>query len=295
MPLPFDMRAFLLLLLFAGLSQTSIAQDTTPEAWRNALTLYASFDNAWEADVAEGDPRLYIAPSLGAMEEAVVVTADNDLVERATGKGQQGDALQFHSDWDPVFFFKVPANVAYQETDWAGTFSFWLRIDPENGLAPGYSDPFIITDKNWDNASFYVDFTMEDQPRHFRFAAFADKNIWNPDGLRWDAIAPEDRPMIDLSTHPFSGDSWTHVVLTFESFNTGNATGQMVGYLNGEQVGTLADRLQTISWNPAQTMMMLGRHYNGLFDELAVFNRALTEKEVRTLYQKGVRQLIAHE
>jgi hypothetical protein len=272
--------------------RTDIPEQTRP-AWLDALTFYASFDGQMHAEFAAGDPGLYTANDWGTIPEGTLIGAEgNASVEHAVGEGRYGDALRFHSDWDPITYFKVEDNVAYQEVDWSGTFSFWLRVNPETELEPGYSDPFIITDKNWDNASFYVDFTQDDQPRHFRFAAFADKPVWNPDHVPWEEIAVEDRPMIDLAEHPFAQGEWTHIVLTFEGFNTGQPSGRMTGYLNGVRAGVLEGRLQTMSWDLSRTGMAMGRHFQGLFDELAVFNQALGTEEVRQLYETHLRELV---
>lgn len=250
---------------------------------KDALTFYASFDEGFTADYARGDATLYTSASWDLESGVSAVTGEEGLVSRLNHGGRFGGALRFNTDWDPVVFFMAKDNLQYAENNWAGSFSFWLRADPVNGLAPGYSDPFIVTDKNWDNASFYVDFT-EAQPRHFRFAAFSDYHVWNPDTLPWERIPIENRPMIDLATHPFGSDQWTHVVLTFEAVNADTQTGVMKGYVNGEYVGRLDQESLTINWDLEKVLMGLGRHYAGDFDELAVFNRALALEEIQALY-----------
>lgn len=249
---------------------------------KNALTFYASFDEGFTADYAKGDPVLYTTKSWNISDELTAVTGEEGLVERLESGGRTGGALRFSTDWNPVVFFKGEENVTYKESDWAGSFSFWLRIDPAEGLEPGYSDPFIISDKNWDNASFYVDFT-EDTPRHFRFAAFPDKEIWNPENIGWEAVPVDSRPMVDLAEMPFSDESWVHVVLVYSSVNAGS-TGQLDGYLNGTYVGTKTIENLQISWQEDQVLMAIGRHYAGDFDDLAVFNRVLTAQEIQQLY-----------
>ena len=51
--------------------------------------------------------------------------------------------------------------------------------------------------------------------------------------------------------------------------------------------------LVATGWDPSKALVMLGLNYIGLFDELAIFNRALADQEVRTLYQlrEGVASL----
>lgn len=284
----FEPRFFALLLL-AILSCQPAANEDVPVDLKEALTFYASFDEGFAADFADGDPVLYTAPSWDPSVDAVPVSADNALVTRLTDGGQIGGALRFSTNWNPVVYYAGKDNVAYTAENWSGAFSFWLRIDPDAGLEAGYSDPFIITDKNWDNASLYVDFT-DTLPRHFRFAAFADHGIWNPELLAWEDVQPADRPMLDLATHPFSADTWTHVVLSFEGMNAAEA--RMTGYLNGEQVGVFNEQNWTISWEIDKVMMAIGRHYTGDLDELAVFNRALTAQEVQALFSSPLIDLL---
>ena len=284
----FDPRFFALLLL-AVLSCQSAAREDASVDLKDALTFYASFDEGFAADFADGDPALYTAPSWDPTVDAAPIAADNALVTHLKEGGRTGGALRFSTKWNPVVYYAGKDNVAYTPENWSGAFSFWLRIDPDTGLEGGYSDPFIITDKNWDNASLYVDFT-DTLPRHFRFAAFADHGVWNPDLLAWDAVAPADRPMIDLENHPFSADSWTHVVLSFEGMNAEAA--RMTGYLNGQQVGVFDQQNWMISWDMDKVMMAVGRHYTGDLDELAVFNRALTNKEVQALFSSPLIDLL---
>ena len=251
-----------------------------PPSWLEAITLYASFDEHMDADYAEGDPLFYMAPSWDALSNIERVKADNPYVTRIPTGGKYGGALSFDSNWNPVLFFKGAENVAYRDADWSGSFSFWLRVNPDEDLREGYSDPLIVTDENWDNGSFYVDFTEEDRPRHFRFALFSDYAVWNPELKAWDEIKPVDRPMIDVEHHPFGNGEWAHVALVFENVNVEGASSLLRGYLNGEQVGEYEVYPARITWDVHRTMLALGRHYKGQFDELAVFNRALTPEEV---------------
>ena len=91
--------------------------------------------------------------------------------------------------------------------------------------------------------------------------------------------------MIDLAALPFNGEAWTHVVLTFERVNSSTETGTMKGFVDGEYLGTLEQENLTLHWQPEKVLMVLGRHYSGDFDDLAVFNRALTQAEVQALYE----------
>lgn len=56
-------------------------------------------------------------------------------------------------------------------------------------------------------------------------------------------------------------------------------------YRDGEFQGALSPRQQTFTWDSSQTLVMLGVGYIGQFDELSIFKRPLTEKEIEGLYQ----------
>ena len=268
---------------------TDTAGQGTPvtAALSEALTFYASFDEQYAADYARGDATLYTAANWKTFEDATPVEADHAIVRRIAEGGRYGGALEFQTDWDPIVFFKGEDNIAYTENGWQGSFSFWLRVVPDEDLEEGYSDPFIVTDKSWDNASLYVDFTEDDRPRRFRFAVFSDYSFWNPSSTPWEEVAVADRPMIDVESAPFAAGDWTHVVLTFAGINS-DAPATLIGYIDGLEAGRMETRVIRINWLTDRVLMALGRHYTGAFDELTVFDRVLTPDEVQFLYSEPI-------
>jgi hypothetical protein len=64
-------------------------------------------------------------------------------------------------------------------------------------------------------------------------------------------------------------------------------------YLNGTLMGKIQNWDLTFGWNPEAVAIVLGASYVGYLDDLAVFNRTLTEAEVKTLnsLKGGVRDL----
>jgi hypothetical protein len=248
-----------------------------------ALTFHAPFDGTTDAAYAAGDPRLYSARdrrSAAAARPGV----NPDQVKLVRAGGRHGDAVRLTLKASPLVFYRGQRNIQYAERDWSGTVSVWLSLDPDKELAPGYSDPLIITPRSWDDASLFVDFTRDDVPRRFRFAAFADKAVWNPGGRGWDDVPVAERPMIEVARPPFASGTWTHVAWTWSGFNAEGTGGALRGYLDGELAGTLTGRRQMYTWNPAEVLIALGVEYNGLVDELAIFNRALSDDEIRTLH-----------
>ena len=81
--------------------------------------------------------------------------------------GRIGGALHFHKKSPKLVFFQGGNNIPWAKSDFEGTVSLWLRLNPTEDLPEGYVDPLQITDKKWNDAAFFVDFTKE-SPRQFR-------------------------------------------------------------------------------------------------------------------------------
>lgn len=248
---------------------------------RGALTFYAPFDEGVNASVALGDPALYHASS--RREAARAVAGAPAGVELLPGAGRRGGALKISLGGSAFLFYRGERNMPYRERDWEGTVSIWFSLDPDADLAPGYSDPLIITPRDWNDASMFVDFTRDDVPRRFRFAAFADRDVWDPDRRRWEDVPVAGRPMVEIAADAFGRGRWTNVAWTFQRFNSDGTAGVLTCYIDGRRVGTLDGRRQTYTWNPSDVLIGLGVQFNGLVDELAIFDRALTEDEIRAV------------
>lgn len=281
------------LLLVAGCGTLSPGSSKNARLWE-ALTFHASFDGGVDANFAKGDPKLYTATSMSHPRVGTPGLPANGPVTIAKGEGRFGDALRFHRKVPDMIFFKAKDNVAYSQGEWHGTVSLWLRVDTETGLAPGFADPVQITSKDWNDASFFVDFSKDDQPRHFRLGAFPDRSVWDPKKLNWDDVPPSERPMVTVTKPPFGADHWTHVVFTFDHFNTGRKDGVAKLYIDGQLQGALTGRESTFTWKIEESLIMLGLSYVGLLDEVAIFNRALSDAEVGELFHldQGVSGLL---
>ena len=253
--------------------------DDVLRGWKDRLTFHASFDHSPDADLAAGDRRIYTAASLerksrqpGLGTDAVTLSDD----------GRFGACLKFHDTTDSVVFYAGGANVPYKHTAYGLTIAFWMRLSPDEDLKPGYVDPLQITDKQWNNASVFVDFTKDDQPRHFRLGVFADYNFWNPQDTPWEEIAESDRPLVTVKRPPFHRDRWTHVALTFDQLNAANQEATARLYLDGQLQGSLV-RPQRFSWQPENVAIMLGIQYIGSIDDFAIFSEPMDATEVRQL------------
>ena len=279
----------------AMVSLGTAASATSQASLASALAFHAPFDGGVDARHAAGDPRLYWSPTFARRAEAQPGLPPTDTVH-VPGGGRFGDALRFTRRGAPVVFFQGGANTPYAASNWNGTVSFWLSTDPSADLGIGFCDPIQITPRMWNNGAFFVEFEKSKIPGTdvpFRLGVYADFPVWNPTKRPFEEIPAGERPLVTVDTPPFAKGKWTHVVYAWESFNTGRADGVARLYLDGVLRGTLSPRQQTFTWDPAETKIAFGLNYIGLFDDLAVFNRALTEPEVASLYKldRGVSAL----
>lgn len=254
---------------------------------RAALTFHASFDGAVDAMHAAGDRALYWAPSLKERTDAKAGLPPTGETQHAAGAGRFGDALRFTKRRASPVFFRAARNMPYASSGWSGTVSFWLQVDPQRELEPGFCDPVQITPRAWNDAAFFVEFEKRPESIPFRLGVYADLDVWNSARRKFEEIPSSERPLVTVTNPPFAGGKWTHVVFTFERFNTGKPDGIARLYLDGEVRGVLPARQQTFTWDVEQAIIGLGLNYIGLLDELSVFNRALTAGEVAAVYRLG--------
>ena len=249
------------------------------------MTFHAPFDGQAQASRAAGDGSLYWATSLKEREAATAGLPPGGQVQLAAGAGRFGDALRFTQRKSPIVFYRAARNLPYNTSAWSGTVSFWLRVDPATELETGFCDPVQITPRAWNDAAFFVEFEKRADAIPFRLGVYADFDVWNPAKRKFEEIPAGERPLVTVHDPPFSAARWTHVVFTFEHFNTRRPDGVAKLYLDGEPRGTLGPRQQTFTWDPERTIVALGLGYVGLLDELSIFSRALDADEIRTLHR----------
>ena len=270
------MRCVAMLLLLIS-TQSTVAQTTL----RKSLIFHASFDRSGDADVAKGDAKIYTAKSL--KRQSVKAGLHSNGVRHDSQGGKFGGSLVFTKKTGQIVFFKGPGNLPAVRKGFQGSFSFWLKLSPKDDLPPGYVDPLQITDKKWNDASFFVDFTKA-TPRQFRLGVFSDFKFWNPKNRKFDNIPEKERPLVSVRKPPFSRKQWTHIGISFRGFNQKDQDGVATFYLNGKSQGQLK-RKQRFTWGKDRLAIMLGIYYVGGFDDFAIFNRSLTAKEMTTIYQ----------
>ena len=247
-----------------------------------ALTFHASFDNGPDADFALGNATLYTASSYDEQDEAAAGIGSPDI-EIIEGSGRFGNALEFKKQNTFAVFYRAEDNVAFSGSNWSGTVSLWLSLEPAEDLEPVFTDPIQITDVAYNDAAIWVDFTGAN-PRQFRLGIFGDLAVWNPDNLSANDFPLFLERLISVDPPPFARGEWTHVAITFTGLGSEDG-GTANLYLNGDpQPKTMEGIGEPFTWDISRAAIRLGVNYVGRYDELALFNRPLTPEEVRTLH-----------
>lgn len=278
---------FLLTLLTTSLLPFTVAAQNTA-ALKQALTFHASFDQGFDADFSRGEKG-----ALARTKQGTVPLAANEELKLVPDGGRFGGGLHFTKKGTTQPRFKGMGMLGYNATNWSASVSVWLKLDPDKDLEPGYCDPVQIVGDDTKKGFIFMEWSKDDAPRHFRFAIRPKIELWNPTGLDWAKMTDAQRPAVNLPRAPFSREAWTHVVFALENVN--DKSKKPVGklWLNGKLMGKIENWDLTLGWNPDAVQLVLGASYVGYMDDLAVFNRALTDAEITQLFglKTGVREL----
>ncbi len=261
------------------------AQESDATSLRQALAFHASFDSTADAVVKRGDGRVYTTESLARKEWTPGIQRAD--VSIAKGAGVFGDCIRFADKSPKVICYKGEVLPSYQKTI-DGTVCFWMRLDADKDLKPGYCDPIQITEKAWNDAAMFVDFD-KDLPRDFRLGVFSNLTYWNPENIAWEKWPVEKRPMVTVKQPGFTREAWKHVAFTVEGINASeNKPARTALFLDGKLQGALEGPMK-FTWDPAKTAIMIGIEYIGDMDELFLFDRPLNADELKMVIQGKVK------
>lgn len=257
-------------------------------ALKSSLVLHASFDSSLNADFSKGSKDCVVKKG----KELVPCVPNDDVKLVATG-GKFGGCLHFPKKGATRPQFSGVNMLGYNDKSWSATVSIWLRLTPDEDLEPGYCDPVQITGDDTKKGYIFLEFSKDETPRFFRYAIRPLFHIWNPTNMQWADIPFEKRPMVQVAKPPFTRDTWTHVAFTLSNVNDKAAKPSGSLYLNGKLQGRIENWDLTFAWDPASVALVLGASYVGHQDDLAVFDRALSDAEVEQLFklEGGVQSL----
>ena len=266
------------------LASSCLAQD----ALKSSLVFHASFDSMLNADFSKGDKTAVIKKG----KEFVPCVFNDDVKLDATG-GKFGGCLHFPKKGVTRPQFSGVNVLGYNDKSWSATVSVWLRLTPDEDLEPGYCDPVQIVGDDTKKGFIFLEWSKNETPRFFRYAIRPLSQIWNPTNVQWDEIPFDKRPMVQIANAPFRRDVWTHAVFTLDRINDKAAKPSGSLYLNGQLQGRITGWDLTFDWKPESVALVLGAAYVGHLDDLAVFDRALSDDEVKQVFQleRGIASL----
>jgi formylglycine-generating enzyme required for sulfatase activity len=267
-----------------GAAGLALGQKVNEAELHSAVTFYASFDDAVEADVGGqrqlGGTRFNHPTEKGKFE--FTRDFDGKIFRIARDKGVQGGCLEAT---EPLprngrIFFPARGNIAFQKGGWSGSLSCWINTDPNLLLKTPFCDPIQITQKGAGNGGIWFDFN-DAKPRDLRMGMFPAI----PEGGKGIPESDPNAPLVRVPKVGFQQGQWHHIVLTWRNFDTGKNDAHAVLYLDGKRIGEIKDRAIAMDWDLDQAGIYTAVNYVGLLDELALFNRALTAEEVAHLHQ----------
>ena len=247
------------------------------DSLKSSLVFHTSFDSSLDADFSRGDKTCY--------SKKGVPCAPNQDVKLDLKGGRFGGCIHFPKKGATRPQYSGVNMLGYNDKSWNATVSIWLRLTPDEDLEPGYCDPVQITGDDTKKGYIFLEFSKDETPRFFRYAVRPLFHIWNPTNVQWADLPFENRPMVQVAKPPFTRDTWTHVVFTLSNVNNKSAKPTGGLFINGKLQGRLENWDLTFGWDPASVALVLGASYVGHQDDLAVFNRALTDAEVDQLYK----------
>jgi len=263
-------------LLTLALTCTAYAAD-----WKKEVVFRATFDGSLDARIGPGDRKLYSAPNYKEQASAQP-GIDGTEARHAKGEGRSGgDALRFVKKNTKAVFYKAQNNIPFDAKNWSGTISFWLQLDPEQDLEPGFCDPIQVTDKAFNDSAMWVDFTKDDKPRHFRLGVFGALKSWNPSNIPGDKNPDFNNRLVVVNRTPFARGRWTHIAIAYTGLGSG--AGEAKLYLDGKLQGTTPKIAEPFEWDMSKGALRLGVNYVGLMDDVAIFRRPLDAREIGAL------------
>lgn len=274
------MLKLLLLVAFAMLVFAAAPSHAGDESLKKAVSFYASFDEGLMPDVGVGP----IKTRFGDPNMPDKLTFEDGYkkdIYKISPKGIAGGCLEATDVLQNRgrFFYPVKGNLAFKKGGWSGACSMWINMDP-NALKLQFCDPVQITQKGANNGGIWFDFN-DAKPRDLRMGVFPAV----PEGKTGAKESDADAPLVWVKKVAFKTGDWHHVVLSWSNFDTGKKDALATLYIDGKKIGDVKDREIAMDWDIEKAGIYTAVGYTGLLDEMALFNRALTQEDVAALHK----------
>jgi len=178
--------------------------------------------------------------------------------------GKFGNGLDFNRTLEQHVNFGEPSSLKPEEY----SISLWFKADDLEG-----QDYSILIDKGlWNNNgySLYLYNDSSDE-REIWFSVYRVDG--SPSGSGCHVGSPDEA---------FKIGNWSHVVGTYNGTN-------IILYVNGSQVASDTCTYYPMKYNGSENVILAGLEddvvfFDGIMDELKIYNRSLTDTEVNNLY-----------
>ena len=164
----------------------------------------------------------------------------------------------------------------------------YVRIPDDDSISVGNQDYTISTWINPrsltgpDGGATIVSKVKDDSDKEYR--------LWIRDGDLWHEVEKNaSNQAAYTTTAPVQTDSWQHIAVTFNSSTTTPTL-----YYNGavqtsiNYIDTLPDQLNNDLYIGMTGGTYQTNEFNGLIDDVRIYDRALTSGEIQQLYQQGL-------
>ncbi len=252
---------FLPTILFLSIFSSPI-QAESEKTESEYLRLYVSFDNGFEPDVALDGAKLKVFPSKKPkMSSEERDFSQNGSVQIPKTEGKFGEALLFERGRQ-ISDLWFDTGKIMTGNEW--TLAFWMKLNEAGNAQYGanaHSRGLFRTNQGWGEGNIFGSF---DQWGKFVVSHF------DGDGKNCDTA---------MHSAAFPADKWIHFALTFKN-------GAHSIYLNGNEVSYLkkidceVPPKDSVILRLGSMDFRSGDFMDGSIDELKIFNKALSLKEI---------------
>src|SRR5262245_39220909 len=237
-------------------------EKSMEQSIRDAVTLYASFDEEVKADAGGGVLTLSTRKGDLKKKDFTFEKGFSDKAFRiAKDKGKSGGALEC-LDVLPDngrIFFPAKGNVAYKKGGWSGGLAMWITTDANKLPKTKFCHRVQRTQKGANDGGIWFDFN-DKKPRDMRMGVFPavpkeGKGITEDDPKA---------PMVWLRKVDFKADDWHHVALTWKNFDTGKDDAAATLYVDGKKIGEVTDRAIAMAWDVEKAGIYVAINFIGL-------------------------------
>ena len=252
---------FLFLVLFGA--ACGGPEEAIEQSLRQHVLFFANFEKGVDALDSAGEP---------------LATFDTAKTNHISSGGNPDGYLQFN-EGAGALSYTAKDNFPYKANQaWSGSVAFWINANTATFEA-NYPEPFHIGKRTagefpWDDAVIFIDFKKSDNA--LRFGCYPNKTQEITDQMVANRV-------ISVPANWKSGE-WHHVAITWTNFNSGKSDATWALYIDGVKKGQKGPIAQQVTWDMANQVMRFNHtQFPGVVDEIAVFDKALTDDEVKYL------------